>query len=76
MNLAKELGALQPDSRGSNECKVCWAMKTAPEEDRDAVRNALAARASFTAIAEALRRNGYDVSADTLRRHTRNGHTL
>ena len=76
MSLSEDLAALPKGGRASNQCSVCHTFADAPFEDQLAVRNAIASGAPATALSAALRRNGYHVSADALRRHSKNGHVL
>lgn len=75
MSLSEDLDALKP-AKPKSECSVCWVLRDLDSDDAERVNDAVASGAAVASLAATLRRNGYDVSDTTLRRHIKNGHTL
>lgn len=62
--------------RRPNQCATCWELRDASDDLKKGLDRALAGGAGPTATAAALRRRGYDVSSDSIRRHQSKGHKL
>lgn len=81
MNLAAELNqaveSLPAHQRGGasfHGCSVCRALKSLPEGERMALRNAIASPLGSNRLAKILQTNGVRVGVPSIRLHRQEGH--
>ena len=78
MGLKEDLARVEADS--NPQCKTWRALRTLPQEDADALQNALWSVTTFDSpftyelIASILTDNGYPMQGKSVSRHVRNRH--
>ena len=71
MALADDLAGLTPSNQRGPHCTTGRILAEMPDDDRDAILNALARGVPATNVSDILRANGIAVAAQSLIRHTK-----